>query len=139
MFTTPCYIRMNTPELRVGLEKLGYENRNRYEYRGHDICTLPHRPLFAKLDSSSERPEYMTFSIDLDFLECIAPSEGLIDCGTHDALFFALAALRDDSDYMQWFCDYNGGNWTLCTEEVYRGSRELHKASVDEIIKHFNK
>lgn len=69
-----------------------------------------------------------------------------IDCGSNETLFLAIAALRNDSDYMQWFCDYRGENWVQCTEQVCRGSREwhtehgiLHKASVEELVKHFSK
>ncbi len=28
---------------------------------------------------------------------------GSVDCGTNEELFLAIAALRDDSNYMQWF------------------------------------
>lgn len=147
MFKTPCYIRKNTPELRERLKELGYH-----------ICTCSEFDgavwLNNLIESSSihgwgflgEDAPFKTQEEALRVFE-IESKDKKIDCRTNETPFLALAALRDDSDYMQWFCNYNGGHWTLCTEKVYRGSREwhtehgvLHKASKEEIItKHFNK
>lgn len=35
------------------------------------------------------------------------------NCGTNTELFKAISALRDDSDYKQWFLD-DADNWDLC-------------------------
>jgi hypothetical protein len=90
-FTQPCFIRKNTPELRKKLEELGYnryprwmadwnDDDPRYKYLVTDVLyyTYPQEP------SKPKRGEH-------------------INCGTNEELFLALAALRDDSDYMQWF------------------------------------
>ncbi len=143
MFKTPCYIRKNTPELRGRLEEFGYENRNRNDYIGNTICTLPYSPLC----SNNREPQYMCFLLDDDFLKVIAPTENMFDCSDNEELFLALVALRDDSDYMQWFVS-DEGNWYLCEEPNFEVSLHMlspvdmifaHKASVKEIIKHFNK
>lgn len=86
-----------------------------------------------------------------------------IDCGENEDLFLAIAALRDDSDYMQWFVSKGWqdglGNitdkWVLCTENTleelgmihnspntYDRKKYIqfgwHKAIVRELIEHFN-
>ena len=164
MFTTPCFIRKNTPELRKKLEKLGYIN------------------------TSSGRAEWFT---PIEKLKCLVthPISGCyqecteyghewdFDCGTNEELFLALAALRDDSDYMQWFVspkthtkrlsgcfgqvvgmdghykEIVGYEWyrhenkdnalterlnTMIQMEVEDMEFLPHKATVKEIIEHFN-
>ncbi len=97
MFTTPCFIRKNTPELRKQLEELGYLPPSKVWYdEDFAICTVYH----------DNNGEYFTFKIDEDFERIIAPSYPYIDCGRNEELFIALAALRDDSDYMQWFVSF---------------------------------
>lgn len=66
-----------------------------------------------------------------------------IDCGTNEELFLAIAALRYDSDYMQWFT--NGEKWFKFGGIIQNGfiiDKETyllyHKATVEEIIEHFN-
>ena len=90
-FKQPCFIRKNTPELRKKLEELGY---NRY-------------PLWMA-DWSDDDSRYVYLVTDVLYYtypqEPTKPKNGeYIDCGTNEDLFLALAALRDDSDYMQWF------------------------------------
>ena len=82
--------------------------------------------------------------------------DGFIDCGTNEELFLAIAALRDDSDKHQFFT--NGKEWIQCEKEDWideisslcvggnynydkKGelSLEFHKATVEELIEHFNK
>ena len=134
---------MNTPKLREKLEELGYR-----------ICVCAEFDDAVWLSNSVQTDSIHGIGYFGEDELCKTQEEALsiyenttldIDCGDNEELFFALAALRDDSDYMQWFCDHKGGNWTLCTEKVNRGSREwhtehgiLHKASAEEIIKHFN-
>lgn len=74
------------------------------------------------------------------------------DCIKNEDLFMALAALRDDEDYMQWFtngkdfilCDRQ--DWidmysTLCSGGKYTMDElnKFHKATVQELIQHFKK
>ena len=70
-----------------------------------------------------------------------------IDCGTNEDLFFAIAALRDDTDKYQWFVDYStgvlGGSWYMCDldniKDCFQSTKLCHKATAEELIKHFNK
>lgn len=84
-----------------------------------------------------------------------------INCGENEDLFLAIAALRDDSDYMQWFVTEANQSWVnigtympkgslfKCLTkhrypEEYKGMEFLcssvvpaHKATVEELIEHF--
>lgn len=137
MFTTPCFIRKNTPELRNKLKELGYIQVKQDIYYYHImvengniwICNGAFNP---------DNPDGKGWD------ECI-------DCEDNEALFFALAALRDDSDYMQWFT--NGTDFIKCEREDWpdmfsvlcsgRGKEYMneldkyHKATSTEIIAHF--
>ena len=92
-FIQPCFIRKNSPELRKKLEELGYE-QNAYECFWED----DNRYIITTIDSQGY--SYYTLCIKNS---CLLENELFIDCGTNEELFLALAALRDDSDYMQWF------------------------------------
>ena len=141
MFTTPCFIKKNTPELRKKLEELGYE------YHGQDTsygtpCNL-----------------YCSFGSYFELSGTSMPSrfESVIDCGTNEELFLALASLRDDSNENQWFIaqdtmwdeNYNGeitvyyeeGEWLLWDYYSFMEDMpsDFRKATVNEIIEHFLK
>jgi hypothetical protein len=130
MFLYSCFIRKNTPELRKKLEELGYEKylplRDDDNYEGYCIATL--------------NGAYHLITIDL--------SKGNhIDCGTNEELLLAIAALRDDSDYMQVFKMNNENDWyrhipahrDSKDESAYKVLREdkWHKATVEELIEYF--
>jgi len=144
MFTTSCYIRKNTLALRKKLEELGYNICFCAEFK--DATWLTTFPAENSVYGTGYYRSGDPYKTQEETLAVYENTTFDIDCADNEELFLALAALRDDSDYMQWFCDYSGGNWTLCTEHVLRGSGEwhtehgmLHKASVKEIIKQFNK
>ena len=75
----------------------------------------------------------------------------VIDCKTNEDLFLAIAAFRDDSDYMQWFVcnedhlthqmnEYKIGDFQLCKDNKSFLNKILpswHKATVSELIEHF--
>lgn len=140
-FTTPCFIRKNTQELRRGLEELGYSKNYpkwtddcsiiwayQYPVKGFDI------PCYVIADS---------FDIPFDKHSVLCGK--FIDCGANEELFLAIAALRDDTDKYQWFTD--GDKWILCpkikfsTYWVYNdidvNTDTIHKATVNELIEHF--
>ena len=139
MFTTPCFIRKNTPELRKQLEELGYLPPSEVWYdEDFAICTV----------YRDNNGEYFTFKIDDDFERIIAPSYPYIDCGTNEELFIALASMTDDEDGL---CDYyivtSDCNPRYAKGSIYRAlpiSSVIHpscyrKATVEEIIEYFKK
>lgn len=125
MFTQTVYIRKNTRELREKLRDIGYR-------------VLPNLFHFPCLSINNG------LAVPADTLN----RDGGINCGENEDLFLAIAALRDDSDFMQWFIwDKNTltnkkGGWMLCYHSAMRKDMleqgYYHKASVEELIEHFN-
>ena len=129
MFTQPCFIRKNTPELRKKLEEFGYK------YNGRDTESWGTSALYCFYESYYE-------------VYPAKPSRyhSIVDCGTNEKLFLALAALRDDTDNNQWVIDEANecfgweDSWMICDKDdmneraVYTHYR---KATVEEIIEHF--
>ena len=126
MFTQSCFIKKNTPELRKKLEELGYE------YNGRDTASWGASALYC---------------FDGKYYEVYPakPSRyhSIVDCGTNEELFLALAALRDDTNENQWLTD--GKIWGKFGEDLslypipiinYLQSKG-HKATVEEIMEHF--
>lgn len=86
-FTTQCFIHKNTANIRNRLKELGYYCN---PYLGwHNLFTC----VFG-INSVYSLDDY-----DTNGLKEI---DGLIDCGTNEELFLAIAALRDDTDKNQW-------------------------------------
>ena len=153
MFTTPCFIRKNSPELRKKLEELGYEpnfSMGKYPevYKNIAVCNFFGNRYYGVSDDETTRPGDITDAIK---------NRGLIDCGTNEDLFLALAALRDDSDVNQWFIaldtmydeNYHGeitvyyekDEWLLWDYYSFMEDMpsDFRKATVEEIIEHFKK
>lgn len=134
-FTTPCFIRKSTPELRKKLEELGY--RLFGAELNEDLCIFT-------------GPEYSLYSVEF-FSNIPHPDEtDSVDCGTNEELFLAIAALRDDTDDDQLFT--NGkGDWGIYRDgsdgglpgmDFYGMPNDFnlsyyHKATVNELIEHF--
>ena len=134
-FTTPCFIRKNTPELRKKLEELGYKMLSPIEY--------------DNLECSDNW---------VNDIKSLNDCNG-INCGFNEELFLAIAALRDDSNYMQWFItdsilsvsygDSIGNDhyftepkgimffWDENWDNATIISGRYHKATVNELIEHF--
>ena len=140
MFTQECFIRKNTEQLIYDLYKLGYEY-----YRPLDsfknVCTN-----FGKnIDfDGNESDRYIIDAFDDGYISHF--NKIMIDCGTNEELFLSIAALRDDSDKFQYFT--NGVFWIKCSQlelkhELDNNYEEFcvadfHKATVQELIEHFN-
>lgn len=132
MFTQPCFIRKNTPELRKKLEELGYTNTP--SGRGEWFIPIEELEYLVTYPISGCYKGVNGYWYEDDF-----------DCETNEELFLALAALRDDSDYMQWFT-YNN-YWHKCLDNnfskyaadwiLFPDADVWHKATVEEIIGHF--
>lgn len=129
-------IRKNNKELLRRLRDLGYLDWSSDE---EDIGLAAGSFNFKFQNYSlSDNIELCVVGLsDLDDFEDFV-SHGYIDCGENEDLFLAIAALREDSDYMQWFTD--GETW-FCNL-IRDDSKELHKywlkATSEELIEHFN-
>ena len=130
-FTTPCFIRKNTQELRRGLKELGYFNNSPQWTNNCSIIWAYQYPM-----KGFDTPNYVIAdSFDIPFDKHSALCGKFIDCGTNEELFLDIAALRDDTDKYQWFTD--GDLWFKCGDEVCNEGRKIHKATVNELIEHF--
>lgn len=136
-FTTPCFIRKNTPELRKKLEKLGYKSRTISNNDKLCLATTANN-VYAKYTIITNE---MFDSVDPHRTWNCA---GRIDCRTNEELFLAISALRDDTDDNQWFTDSK--EWFQCqylkVGMHYHDKPEIlfekwHKATVNELIEHF--
>lgn len=138
-FTTPCFIRKNTANIRNRLEEFGYYCNPYVGWRNlyYNLCTN----IFGV---------NLVYSLDDDDTDDLEKIDGLIDCGTNEELFLAIAALRDDTNYMQWFVctsDYkesDGKEWKVgdfdlntCPDDFYNILPHWRKATVNELIEHF--
>lgn len=142
MFTQPCFIRKNNEALRKKLRKMKY---------------VPFYSIDEKDDKNSKglgvnhkpwgEPSFFHITDCNYFI-----NSGFIDCGDNEELFFALAALNDRNDYMQWFTD--GKDWVLCDRDDFkeyfsylynRGEYKIFdlgkfkKATAKELINHFGR
>ena len=149
-FTTPCFIRKNTPELRKKLEELGYVKNSPIWTDNCSIIWAYQYPV-----KGFDTPNYVIAnSFDIPFDKHSLLCGEFIDCGTNEELFLAIAALRDDTDENQWFTD--GKDWayrlrpsycapcvtiykTLAFDHIPEDFKmeNYHKASVEELIEHF--
>lgn len=140
-FTTPCFIRKNTQELRRGLKELGYFKNSPQWTNNCSIIWAYQYPM-----KGFDTPDYVIAdSFDLPFNKHSALCGKFIDCGTNEELFLAIAALRDDTDKYQWFTD--GDKWILCPKTKFStylvyyhidvNTDTVHKATVNELIEHF--
>lgn len=85
--TRQAFIRLNTPELRRILESKGYINRNRglnCEFSGDTICTIHEEWIPGNVEM-----QYMSFWMDRDFEDVVAPAVGYVDCGIDKNKFIA--------------------------------------------------
>ncbi|MCE9246588.1 hypothetical protein [Bacteroides thetaiotaomicron] len=144
-FTTPCFIRKNTTNIRNGLKEIGY----------HCNPYLGWNNLYTSVFGFAS-----VYSMEDNDINVISEKiDNIIDCGTNESLFLAIAALRDDTDKNQWFIadsplsvsydDVIGNdhyfvmdegsvffwniNWMHTT--IILGN--FHKATVNELIEYF--
>ena len=141
MFTQQCFIRKNAEQLIYRLYKLGYEYYRPID-RFKNICTN-----FGKnVDfDGNESDRYLIDAFDDGYLYYF--NKNMIDCGTNEELFLAIAALRDDADRFQWFT--NDVFWIKCSQIDLKNEldnnyeefcvADFHKATVSELIEHFKK
>lgn len=144
-FTTPCFIHKNTPELCKKLEGLGYmKNSPMYT----DNCDILWAYQYSQ-EKGFDTPHYVIANaFDVPFDKSSRLCGEFIDCGINEELFLSIAAMRDDNDYMQWFTDGDDDFWFLCGDKKCdenikyyqdRYNKQIHKATVSEIIEYFRK
>ena len=132
MFTQNCCIKKNTKELRDKLKALGYKLNHGKTWGKYLVC--------FKINGTKECRFVATPEYDL---KNMPDFKNAIDCGTNEEFFLAIAALRDDSDYMQWFVDESSTHktWYLCALEhkgdCFMNCKSCRKATVEELIEHF--
>lgn len=139
MFTTKCFIRKNTPELRGKLEKMGYRVCRCTGEATAVYLMAGHGDIHAVHDES----------VDIFEDEVKSGTCKLIDCMDNEFLFLALAAMRDDTDNDQLFT--NGIDWAWFRDDTDKGGlagfdfyylqcylkMPLHKATKEEILDFF--
>lgn len=136
-FTTPCFIRKNTKELRKELEELGYEILNsgdttldahNYDGKGNHKSIEEGKAIITSYGNLYG----VVYDVDT------VTKKGRIDCGINEELFLAIAALRDNTDKFQWFISPEG-DWVYNKgyDSILEVSLKWHKASVNELIEHF--
>lgn len=138
-FTTPCFIRKNTPELRKKLEELGYKLNNG-KWMGKYLAAF----------QIKETKEWRYVASPEWDLQNNPDIDASIDCGTNEELFLAIASLRDDTNNNQLFTNdkgdwgiyRDGSNGGLLGMDFYGMSNDFnlshyHKATVNELIEYF--
>lgn len=129
-FKQPCFIRKNTPELQKKLALLGYRQN-----------------IFDENDGPWLAANYGLFISVYEGFQRLCPTD--IDCGTNEKMFLAIAAMRDDSDYMQWFICDDGESMFQVDKPDMSVEKYIHeymdawdtegyrKATAKEIVEHF--
>ena len=142
MFTQPCFIRKNTPELRKKLKELGQRENTLDDFKGEWLTA-----------------NYGMFISVGEGFQNLHPKD--IDCGTNEELFLALAALRNDTDKNQIFVldtdmarwnnsliiQHKKGTFIKCIRDKWNEDETnhefsnrnfpAHKATPQELIEHF--
>jgi len=134
MFTTPCFIRKNTKEIREKLNALGHKP-NDGKVLGEYLCVSPMK----------DGDDWCYIAASLSDLKKMQDFDNAIDCGENEDLFLAISALSSDKR-CQWFIldakeDKEDGT---CKWKLYDDNPnwnwwifESHKATVEELIEHF--
>jgi len=162
-FTQPCFIRINTLELRNKLKDLGYKICVCCEFKDAKwINNLIFNSTIHGIGYSDETRLLNNWTVEDELNLFLEENTRYIDCGTNINLFLAIAALTDDTDENQYFVldtcvswpsenFQPAGTFILCKRDKwYRdfdkdGSPSVfssanipaHKATVSELIEYF--
>ena len=129
MFTTPCFIKRISSELKERLKELGYRDVGKARYYGESQYIYCEHGIFYE-STCKIKARYNTF----------------IDCGYNEELFIAIASMTDNEHEL---CDYyivtSDCNPRYAKGSIHRAlpiSSVIHpscyrKATVDEILKFF--
>ena len=101
MFIQNCFILKNTPKLRKQIEKIGY-----YKIRKQ-------ANLYPHLQTITKYSQFYDCMFQDEEIKFFGEEKGCcgINCGDNEALFLAIAALNDETDYMQWFVTEVDQQW----------------------------
>lgn len=124
MFTQSCFIRKDTQELRDKLKEIGLEPHP---------CIMPKACAFLFVNRGFYSQNEIGYQEEI---------EKAIDCGENEELFLAIAALRDDDDFMQYFKAAEADRLLLCRVKYIEDCTTFHelyrKLTPEELIEHFN-
>lgn len=129
MFTTPCFIKKISTELKEKLKELGYRDVGKVRYYGESQYIYCEGGIFYE-SPCTIKARYNTF----------------IDCGTNEELFIAIASMTDDEyglrDYYIVTDDYKPQYAKGSIHRALPLSSVIHpscyrKATVEELIEHF--
>lgn len=136
-FTTPCLIRKVNEHLIRSLEELGYGLRS--EILEDNLADV------ILTDTVNSRYDIKHYG-DLTKEEI----DQCIDCEDNEELFLAIAALREDSDYKQWFVNEEPNRWvnqglyqpsgpnSFClVDKFHKDGKGYHKAEWYELLEKF--
>ena len=122
MFTSKFYIRKNNKHLKFMLDNIGYEEGVSMSEAGiRPTIIVVHHGVYDLMDH---------WIVDERGFK-----EPHVEC-YNDESFYAIAAIRDDTDVMQLFT--NGDKWICSADKVFR-KEGYHKAIPEEIIKYYSK
>lgn len=138
-FTQSAFVRVDNPEQRrelcEWLIRLGYNIPETWADKRYSGCKTIRVDMDKVLRTSQHD------------VPLFRNNSRFIDCGTNVEMFCALAALRDDSDYMQWFVCQNDKDddksFVQCTVDSItkwyhmRWYYLVRKATPTEIVEHF--
>ena len=130
-FKQACFIRKNSESIRKHLDELGYDEY--WCWRDYPIIVCWWINYKAICWDMLNESVSMYTAIEEDDIDDYTKHRA-IDCGSNLRLFYAIAALTDETDINQWFC--NGDEWILSKEDKFSQSG-FHKADVEELIEHF--
>lgn len=124
MFTQSCFIRKDTQELRDKLKEIGLDPHP---------CIMPKACAFLFVNRGFYSRNEIGYQEEI---------EKAIDCGENEELFLAIAALRDDNDFMQYFKAAEADRLLLCRVKYIEDCTTFHelyrKLTPEELIEHFN-
>lgn len=154
MFTESIYIRKNTPFLRKKLKQLGHTLCVCTEFEGAVVLTVTNNPIaYRSVHGWGYVDTEYPYLTQEEILEDFYKTTECYDCGENEDLFLALAARRDDTDFMQLFIlleDYGAGDYgflpkgalLLCKSEkihqYFPIGMKLRKATKEEIVDFYN-
>lgn len=129
-FVSNCYINKITPELIEKLKRLGYKHSPQYD----STCDCLHVRTGIVNRVRLNDPHFV--EEHYDGMNKDSEYNG-VDCGTNEELFLAVAGLREDTDFDQWFVC--GDDWEKVADELPSKYMQMngHKATLEEIIDNF--